>query len=84
MDLKDIDLLDADRFVRMEHHDMFRVLREKSPLFWHDHPDGDGFWNVVRHADVRRVNRDNELFSSEIGVIPNKLGEQRVRRTKPT
>ena len=69
MDLKDIDLLDADRFVRMEHHEMFRVLREEAPLFWHDHPDGGGFWNVVRHRDVRNVNRDNELYSSEVGGI---------------
>jgi cholest-4-en-3-one 26-monooxygenase len=69
MNLKDIDLLDADRFVRMEHHEMFTVLREKAPLFWHDHPDGFGFWNVVKHADVRHVNRDNELFSSEAGGI---------------
>ena len=43
MDLTDIDLLDADRFVRMEHHEMFQVLRDQSPLFWHDHPDGGGF-----------------------------------------
>ena len=43
MDLTDIDLLDADRFVRMEHHEMFKVLRDQSPLFWHEHPDGGGF-----------------------------------------
>ena len=36
---------------------------------WHDHPDGGGFWNVVRHEDVRTVNRDNELYSSEVGGI---------------
>ena len=28
MNINDIDLLDADRFVRMEHHDMFTTLRE--------------------------------------------------------
>ena len=40
MNINDIDLLDADRFVRMEHHDMFTTLRNEAPLFWHDHPDG--------------------------------------------
>ena len=69
MNINDIDLLDADRFVRMEHHDMFITLRNEAPLFWHEHPDGGGFWNVVRHEDVRAVNRDNELYSSEVGGI---------------
>ncbi len=73
MKLENIDLLDADRFVRMEHHAMFTTLRKEAPLHWHDDPSGGGFWNVVRHVDVRMVNRDNELYSSEIGgiSIPN-------------
>ena len=73
MSLEDIDLLDADRFVRMEHHEMLKTLREQAPLYWHVDPAGGGFWNVVRHADVQMVNRDNELYSSEIGgiSIPN-------------
>ena len=33
MNINDIDLLDADRFVRMEHHDMFITLRNEAPLF---------------------------------------------------
>ena len=73
MSLENIDLLDADRFVRMEHHEMLKTLREQAPLYWHVDPEGGGFWNVVRHADVQIVNRDNELYSSEIGgiSIPN-------------
>ena len=73
MSLENIDLLDADRFVRMEHHEMLKSLREQAPLYWHVDPAGGGFWNVVRHADVQMVNRDNELYSSEIGgiSIPN-------------
>ena len=73
MSLDNIDLLDADRFVRMEHHAMLKTLREQAPLYWHKDPQGGGFWNVVRHADVTTVNRDNELYSSEIGgiSIPN-------------
>jgi len=69
MNLEEIDLLDADRFVRMEHHAMLKTLREEAPLYWHKDPDGGGFWNVVKHADVRMVNRDNDLYSSEIGGI---------------
>lgn len=69
MQLSDIDLLDADRFVRQEHHEMFAVLRREAPVFWHDDHEGGGFWNVVKHADLREVNRNAELFSSERGGI---------------
>ncbi len=64
-----IDLLDLDRFQRLEHHDMFTRLRAEDPVSWHDYPGGKGFWNVVRHEDVVDVNRDSELFSSEVGGV---------------
>ena len=60
-----IDLTDLDRFQRGEHHEMFRRLRAEEPVAWHDLPDAKGFWNVVTHADVTRVNRESGLFSSE-------------------
>ncbi len=60
-----IDLTDLDRFQRGEHHEMFRRLRAEEPVAWHDLPDGKGFWNLVTHPDVLRVNRDSALFSSE-------------------
>ena len=61
-----IDLTDLDAFQRGEHHEMFRRLRAEEPVSWHELPDGKGFWNVVTHADVTRVNRDSALFSSEL------------------
>src|SRR5687767_4494642 len=64
-----IDLLDFDRFQRGEHHEMFRRLRAENPVSWHDVPDGRGFWNLVKHADVVEVNRDSERFSSEVGGV---------------
>jgi cholest-4-en-3-one 26-monooxygenase len=67
--IEGIDLLDLDRFQRLEHHDMFRRLRAEAPVSWHDHPSGRGFWNVVKHADLVTVNRDTDLYSSELGGI---------------
>ena len=64
-----VDLLDLGRFQRGEHHEMLRRLRENEPVAWHDFPGGQGFWNVTRHADVVRVNRDATTFSSEIGGV---------------
>jgi cholest-4-en-3-one 26-monooxygenase len=66
-DLRDIDLLDADAFMRMEHHEWFKRLRDEAPVFWYEDSPGDGFWNVVKHDDVLTVNRDSALFSSERG-----------------
>ncbi len=65
--LAEIDLLDLDRFQRGEHHEMFRRLRAENPVSWHDFPQGRGFWNVVKHADLVEVNRDPETYSSEVG-----------------
>ena len=72
MQLDEIDLLDFDRFVRGEHHEMFRVLRAEDPVHWTEEPDGPGFWSVTKLRDLREVNRDTETFSSEVG------GTQRV------
>ncbi|HEY3485014.1 MAG TPA: hypothetical protein VGK49_06495, partial [Ilumatobacteraceae bacterium] len=67
--VRDINLLDVDRFQRLEHHDMFKALREEAPVYWHEEPGGPGFWNIVMYDDLVRVNRDTANFSSEIGGI---------------
>jgi cholest-4-en-3-one 26-monooxygenase len=67
--LDGIDLLDLDRFQRLEHHEMFKRLRAEAPVSWHDNPRARGFWNVVKHSDLVMVNRDTALFSSERGGV---------------
>ena len=55
----------------------FAILRTHRPLSWHppaeavmlDDPDDPGFWAVVRHADIVRVSRKNDVFVSGQGVI---------------
>jgi len=69
MNTATIDLLDLDRFQRLEHHEMFRRLRAEARLWWQAHPTSTGFWNVVKHADVVEVGRDPERFSSELGGV---------------
>ena len=58
MALEGIDLLDLDRFQRLEHHEMFQRLRAEDPVYWHEDPGAQGFWNVVKHDDLVEVNRD--------------------------
>jgi cholest-4-en-3-one 26-monooxygenase len=69
MTLEGIDLLDLDRFQRLEHWEMFDRLRQEDPVSWHDYPGAQGFWNVVRHEDLVAVNRDTASYSSEAGGI---------------
>jgi cholest-4-en-3-one 26-monooxygenase len=80
MALPGIDLLDLDRFQKLEHHEMFKRLRAEDPVSWHDLPGGKGFWNVVRHADLIAINRDTATYSSEAGGVsildPGEFGEQ--------
>jgi cytochrome P450 len=55
----------------------FAILRTQRPLSWHPpaeavmltDPDDPGFWAVVRHADILKVSRDNDVFVSGQGVI---------------
>ncbi|NCY17307.1 MAG: cytochrome P450, partial [Actinobacteria bacterium] len=69
MALEGINLLDLDRFQRLEHYEMFDRLRAEAPVSWHDYPNAKGFWNVVQHQDLVTVNRDTGLYSSETGGI---------------
>ena len=50
-DLSDIDLMDPDAFVRMDHHDWFTRLRAEDPVHWYDDGDGRG---LLEPHEVRR------------------------------
>ncbi|MFD0073120.1 cytochrome P450 [Streptomyces sp. NPDC127166] len=55
-------------------HDRFRVLRDRAPVARQEEsevlgwPAGPGFWAVTRHADVVRVLKDSESYSSYLGA----------------
>ena len=71
-----IDLLNPASFDGGQPHDQFRWLRENAPVYWHEEPDGAGFWAVTRHADVHRIGREHQTFSSEPTImIPDSTGE---------
>jgi cholest-4-en-3-one 26-monooxygenase len=63
---------------------MLTLLRHEAPVYWHDEPQGAGFWAVTRHADVAAVNKDNVTFSSHRGgsliwdQVPEMLEQQRL------
>ncbi len=64
--LADIDLLE-DTWARGVPDEQFRLLRREAPVFWHAHPEAEGFWAVTRHEDVKAISRDWETYSTELG-----------------
>jgi cytochrome P450 len=74
--LDDVDLTDLDLFADGFPHDVFTLLREEAPVWWHPPtdraPGGEGFWVISRHAELLAVLHDPATFSSETG--PGRVG----------
>lgn len=66
MPLADVDLADNDRFLDgVTPWRMFDTLRRHDPVHWQPEPaPNSGFWAVTRHADIVRVDRDPDTFTS--------------------
>ncbi|HEY1632440.1 MAG TPA: cytochrome P450 [Rhizomicrobium sp.] len=72
-----IDLLSPASFAAGHPFAQYRWLRENAPVFWHEEPEGKGFWAVTRYKDVWEVDRDFQSFSSEPTImITDPLTEQ--------
>jgi cytochrome P450 len=67
----EIDLLAVANFAGSQPHEQFSWLRRNRPVYWHDEPDGPGFWVVTRYADVKAVGRDAATFSSQPTIMIN-------------
>lgn len=61
-----VNITDPELYLTGIPHERFAALRAAPGLVWHPYGE-DGFWAVTRHADVRHVSRNPELFSSAIG-----------------
>ena len=67
----EINLIDPEHFAEHGHPwDQYEWLRANAPVFWHDEPNGPGFWAITKYEDVRAISQNPELFSvAETGVI---------------
>lgn len=68
MKLADVHLDNPDTFVDRWPHDVFKMLRQKAPVFRQRQRDGDGFWVVTKYDDVVAVSVDPSTFSSARGT----------------
>lgn len=65
----DIDVYSPDSYTQGIPHEQFAWLRANAPVYWHEHPEGYGYWVLTRHADVLQVSRDFKRFSAERGFV---------------
>lgn len=73
--VSDVDLLSPETFAHGQPVAVYQWLRDHAPVFWHDEPDGSGFWAVSRYHDVKTVGRYPELYSSTPTImIPDTAG----------
>jgi cytochrome P450 len=70
-------LTDVGLYTEGGHRDLWAWLRQNEPVRWEPLPSrpGEGFWAVTRYADVERVLRDSDTFTSEQGTLVNLLGK---------
>ena len=64
-----IDLLSPESFAAGHPFAQYTWLRQNAPVFWHDEPQGKGFWAVTRYRDVWEVDRDFATYSSEPTIM---------------
>ena len=62
------DLSSHDTFVKGAPHNTFARLRRDDPISWSAWDGGQGFWNIVRHADITELNRNWQVMSSARGI----------------
>jgi cholest-4-en-3-one 26-monooxygenase len=68
MSISEIDLNDLDTFEKGIPHHWFQRLRQEAPVYWHDEPDGPGYWVITKYEDLRHVSRNPKIFSSFLGT----------------
>ncbi|WP_343598771.1 cytochrome P450 [Mycobacterium sp.] len=78
-----IDLACPDTFASGVPHAALAEWRRTDPVHWQPMDDEPGFWAVLRHADVVRVARHPEIFSSGAGgVVVENMSPAVLARTR--
>jgi cytochrome P450 len=63
--LENVDLADLSVFERNEAWGMFDTLRAQAPVHWNPEAgENSGFWSITRFADIERIDKDPQTFTS--------------------
>jgi cytochrome P450 len=82
MPLAEVNLADLDNFTDgVTPWRMFHTLRHQDPVRWQpEEAPNSGFWAVTRHADIARVDRDAETFTSTKFVNLEEVDEGQIKK----
>ena len=64
-----IDLVNPASFAGGHPHAQYDWLRDNAPVYWHEEPDGPGFWALTRFEDVAASGRQPSIYSSEPTIM---------------
>ncbi|MEM7220455.1 MAG: cytochrome P450 [Pseudomonadota bacterium] len=67
--LSQIDVANGDLFAAEQHWEVFRRLREEAPVHYCAESQFGPYWSISRFDDIKFVDRNHELFSSEGGIV---------------
>ena len=67
--LEDIDVSLPERFRDDDWHDWFARLRKEDPVHYCRDSVNGAYWSVTKHADIKAVDTNHEIFSSEAGGV---------------
>jgi len=66
----DFQLWNPNSWTKGHPHDLYKRMREDAPVMWSRMRKGaSGFWSVSRYEDIKAVELQPELFSSQRGGI---------------
>ncbi|POX60162.1 cytochrome P450 [Streptomyces sp. Ru62] len=80
--LADVDLANLDNFTDgVTPWRMFHTLRHEAPVHWQpEEAPNSGFWSLTRHADIARVDRDAETFTSTRFVNLEEVDDDQIKK----
>ncbi|MGX1546865.1 cytochrome P450 [Streptomyces adustus] len=80
--LDQVNLADLDNFADgITPWRMFHTLRHQEPVHWQpEEAPNSGFWSVTRHADIARVDRDSDTFTSTRFVNLEEVDDDQIKK----
>ena len=65
------DFWDPSAWTKGHPYPMYKKMREQAPVMWTgtDKPLFSGFWSVTRYDDIKEVELNHKVFSSQRGSI---------------
>ena len=64
-----VDLSSSQTYTQGHPFAAYAQMQKDAPVMWHPMPSTEGFWAITAYEDVRTVNLDARLFSSQKGGI---------------